>query len=60
MKKGEIQALVAQNPTKMGYEAVKTIVSAIHGEKVPENVDSGVALNTPENVNTPEIQDLLK
>jgi ribose transport system substrate-binding protein len=60
LKKGEIQALVAQNPTKMGYEAVKTMVATMHGEKVPENVDSGVALITPENVNTPEIQDLLK
>ena len=60
LKKGEIQALVAQNPTKMGYEAVKTMVATLHGEKVPPNVDSGVALITPENVDTPEIQDLLK
>jgi len=60
LKKGEIQALVAQNPTKMGYEAVKTMVAALHGEKVPQNLDSGVALITPENVDTPEIQALLK
>jgi ribose transport system substrate-binding protein len=60
LKKGEIQALVAQNPTKMGYAAVKTMVAALHGEKVPENVDSGVALITPDNVDTPEIQELLK
>lgn len=60
LKKGEINALIAQNPTKMGYEAVKTMVATLRGEKVPQNVDSGVALITPENVNTPEIQDLLK
>lgn len=60
LKKGEIQALVAQNPTKMGYEAVKTMVATLHGEKVPANVDSGVALITPDNVDTPEIQALLK
>jgi ribose transport system substrate-binding protein len=60
LKKGEIQALVAQNPTKMGYEAVKTMVATLRGETVPENVDSGVALITPENLNTPEIQELLK
>ena len=60
LKKGEIQALVAQNPTKMGYEAVKTIMAHLHGEKVPEYVDSGVALITPENISTPEIQELLK
>jgi ribose transport system substrate-binding protein len=60
LKKGEIQALVAQNPTKMGYEAVKTMVAVMHGEKVPENVDSGAALITPDNIGTPEIQALLK
>ena len=60
LKKGEIQALVAQNPTKMGYEAVKTIIAHIHGEKVPASVDSGAALITPENIGTPEIQELLK
>jgi ribose transport system substrate-binding protein len=60
LKKGEIQALVAQNPIKMGYEAVKTMVATLHGEKVPGNVDSGVALITPENINTPEMQELLK
>jgi len=60
LKKGEIQALVAQNPTKMGYEAVKTLVAHIHGEKVPPSVDSGVALVTPENLGTPEIQELIK
>lgn len=60
LKKGEINGLVAQNPTKMGYEAVKTMVATLRGEKVPENVDSGVALITPENLNTPEIQELLK
>jgi len=60
LKKGEIHALVAQNPTKMGYEAVKAMVATLHGETVPENVDSGVALITPENVETPAIQALLK
>ena len=52
--------MVAQNPTKMGYEAVKTLVAHIHGEKVPPSVDSGVALVTSENLGTPEIQELIK
>jgi ribose transport system substrate-binding protein len=60
LQKGEIQALVAQNPTKMGYEAVKTLVAHLHGEKVPPSVDSGAALITPENIGTPEIQEMLK
>jgi len=60
LKKGEIQALVAQNPTKMGYEAVKTLIAHLHGEKVPLSVNSGAALITPENIGSPEIQELLQ
>lgn len=59
LKKGEIQALVAQNPTKMGYEGVKMVVASIKGEKVPTRVDTGVELVTPDNLATPAIQTLL-
>ena len=59
LKKGELHALVAQNPRKMGYEGVKTMVAKLRGGKVPEIVDSGVQVITPENVNTPEVQALL-
>jgi len=59
LKKGEIQALVAQHPKKMAYEAVKLIVAKIHGEDVPQKVDSGAELITAENLDTPEIQKLL-
>jgi len=60
LKKGELQALVAQNPRKMGYEAVKTMVAKLKGEQVPASFDSGVKLITPENLPSQEIQDLLK
>jgi len=59
LKKGEIQALVAQNPVKMGYEGVKAVVAKIKGEKVEPNVDSGAALITKENVDSDDIQKLL-
>jgi ribose transport system substrate-binding protein len=59
LKKGEIQALVAQHPKKMAYEAVKLVVAKIHGEDVPQKVDSGAELITAENLDTPEIQKLL-
>jgi len=58
LKKGEIQALVAQHPKKMAYDAVKMLVAKIHGEDVPQKEDSGAELITPENVNSPEIQAL--
>ncbi len=60
LKKGELQALVAQNPRKMGYEAVKTMVAKLNGEQVPPSFDSGVKLITSENLPSEEIQDLLK
>jgi len=59
LKKGEIQALVAQHPKKMAYDAVKMLVAKIRGEEVPQKEDSGAELITAENLNTPEIQALL-
>jgi ribose transport system substrate-binding protein len=60
LKKGEIQALVAQNPKKMGREAVKTLAAKMKGEEVPPVIDSGAVVVTKENMDTPEIQALLK
>ncbi len=60
LKAGNVNALVVQNPYKMGYEGVKIVVAHINGESVPEKIDTGVALVTMENLNTPEIQELLK
>jgi ribose transport system substrate-binding protein len=59
LQKGEIDALVAQDPTKMGYEGVKTLVASIQGKQVPKTIDTGVRLITRENLNTPEIKKLL-
>jgi ribose transport system substrate-binding protein len=59
LKRGEIQALVAQNPKKMGREAVQALVAKIKGETVPAVIDSGAAVVTKENLETPEIQALL-
>jgi ribose transport system substrate-binding protein len=59
LQKGEIDALVAQDPTRMGYEAVKTIVAHIQGKAVPKTIDTGVRLITRENLNSPEIKKLL-
>ena len=59
LKRGEIQALVAQNPKKMGREAVQALVAKIKGETVPAVIDSGAAVVTKENLGSPEIQALL-
>jgi ribose transport system substrate-binding protein len=59
LKRGTIQALIVQNPFKMGYEGVKAAVAAIRGEKVPLRIDTGVAVVTKENLDTPTVKELL-
>jgi ribose transport system substrate-binding protein len=60
LKKGELQAVVAQNPKKMAHEGMKLVLEKIKGGEVPTSVDSGAVLVTKENLDTPEIQALLK
>jgi ribose transport system substrate-binding protein len=59
MKNGDVQGLVVQNPVLMGYLGVVTAVKHLRGEKVEKRIDTGVVLVTPENMNQPEIKDLL-
>jgi ribose transport system substrate-binding protein len=59
LKAGEIQALVSQNPKKMGREAVQALIAKMKGETVPAVIDSGAAVVTKENLGIPEIQALL-
>jgi len=58
-KRGTIQALVVQNPYKMGYEGVKTAIAVKQGKKVEKRIDTGVAVVTKENFDKPETQKLL-
>jgi len=59
LRKGEIDALVAQDPTRMGYLGVKTCVEAIKGNTVEKAVDTGARLITRDNLNDPEIRKLI-
>jgi ribose transport system substrate-binding protein len=60
LKAGAIDSLVLQNPFKMGYEAVKGMVAKLDGQQPPKKVDTGVKLLTKDNLETPEMQQLLK
>jgi ribose transport system substrate-binding protein len=60
LKTGAIDALVLQNPYKMGYEAVKAMVAKLNGQSPPRQIDTGVKLLTKDNLDTPEMQQLLK
>jgi len=59
LRDGHIQGLVLQNPDKMGYLGVKTIVAHLRGEPVEKVIDTGVALATADNMDVPEIRSLL-
>jgi ribose transport system substrate-binding protein len=59
LKSGQIDALVVQNPHKMGYEGVKAIMLSIQGKPVEKKIDTGVALVTKDALDKPEIKTLL-
>jgi ribose transport system substrate-binding protein len=60
VREGAIDSLVLQNPFKMGYEGVKTIVDKTSGKQPERRIDTGVALLTKDNIDAPDIQKLLK
>jgi ribose transport system substrate-binding protein len=60
LRAGTIDLLVIQNPFKMGYEGTKLCIAKLNGENVPKKIDTGVALLTKENIDTPEMQALMK
>jgi ribose transport system substrate-binding protein len=60
LKDGEILGLVLQNPMKMGYLGVKTMVAHLRGEPVAKVIDTGVTLVTVDNMDQPEIRSLLE
>ena len=59
LRAGELSGFVVQNPMRIGYLGVKTLVGHIRGEHVPRRIDTGSTLVTIENIDQPEIRDLL-
>jgi ribose transport system substrate-binding protein len=56
---GDIHALVVQNPVKMGYLGVMTLVEHLQGKPVEKRIDTGVTIATRENMKEPEVHELL-
>jgi ribose transport system substrate-binding protein len=54
--KGDLDSVVIQNPFKMGYEGVKTIVDLKAGKTPEKDIDTGVVLMTKENMETPDVK----
>jgi len=60
LRKGEIDALVAQDPRTMGRQTVTAAVRHLRGEAVEPAIDTGAAVVTRDNVDTPAIQKILQ
>lgn len=60
LRNGDLQGLVVQNPFKMGYLGVKTMVAALQGKSVEKDIDTGCELITGDNIDEPAMADLIK
>lgn len=60
LRKGEIDALVAQDPRTMGRQTVTAAVRHLRGEAVEPVIDTGAAVVTRDTVDSPEIQKILQ
>jgi ribose transport system substrate-binding protein len=60
LRDGAIDGLVVQDPVRMGYLSVKTMVAHLKGEQVERRIDTGVHVATKENMDTAEIKPLVE
>jgi ribose transport system substrate-binding protein len=59
LKGGTINAMVVQDPFKMGFEAVRTVVDKLNGKTPPKRVDLAARVIRKEDLEKPEIKQLL-
>ena len=59
LKENIIQAMVVQDPYKMGHDAVKSLADKLNGQTPPKRVDLSARLVTKADLDKPETQQLL-
>jgi ribose transport system substrate-binding protein len=59
MAKGHMDATVVQDPIKMGYLSVKTMVDHLQGKPVDKRIDTGAVLIARDGMSAPHAQALL-
>jgi ribose transport system substrate-binding protein len=59
LQSGHLDGLIVQNPRRMGYLAVKTMVEAIKGGTPEKRIDTGATLVTKDNMADPEVAKIL-
>jgi ribose transport system substrate-binding protein len=59
LKGGTIDAMVVQDPFKMGFEAVKTLVDKLNGATPPKRIDLPARVVTKADLDKPDVHELL-
>jgi len=59
IEKGQIDALIVQDPIRMGYLGVEKLVDHLNGKPVEKKIDVPATLVTKENLNQPRIKELV-
>ncbi|HKD09107.1 MAG TPA: substrate-binding domain-containing protein [Bryobacteraceae bacterium] len=59
LKAGVIDALVAQDPFKIGYEGVRVVTDKLNGKTPPKKIDLSARVITKVDLDKPQIQQLL-
>jgi ribose transport system substrate-binding protein len=59
VKDGTIEAIAVQSAYMMGHLGVTTVADVVAGKKVPKFLDTGVAMVTKKNIDTPEAKNVL-
>jgi ribose transport system substrate-binding protein len=59
LKSGAIDAMVVQDPFKIGYDGVKTMVEYLNGVKPPKQIDLNARVLVKEDLEKPDVKKLL-
>jgi ribose transport system substrate-binding protein len=59
LRTGAIDAMIVQDPQRMGYEAVKTIVDKLNGKNPPKRLDLNAIAVTQKDLDEPQVKRLL-
>jgi ribose transport system substrate-binding protein len=59
LKTGVIDALVVQDPFRMGHETVRTLVDALNGKKIPKRIDLSARVVIAADLEKPDVKALL-
>ena len=60
LRRGELFAIIMQDPFKMGYTAVEQLLRARAGEKIPQQVMIDVLVVTAETLDDPKVRAVLR